>query len=65
MPDPDEKKPSNCPFIPPYDQETRSPLGQVTAVNRIPMPCMGKPDPEKGGGCAVWNLCQGEPSVKH
>lgn len=56
--EPEEKKPANCPFMPPYVQESKGLDGRITGANMIPVPCMGKSDPVKGGGCAAWFLCQ-------
>ena len=51
--------PSLCPFMPPVVMPGR--IHGDVAIR--PIPCLGKRDPIKGGGCAAWALCQETPET--
>jgi hypothetical protein len=51
--------PSSCPFLTPVILP-----GKLNgSVDYRPIPCLGKRDPIKGGGCAAWTLCQELPAA--
>lgn len=52
-------QPSSCPFLQPLIMPSKI-AGQV---DYRPIPCLGKRDPIKGGGCAAWSLCQDTPKA--